>query len=392
MSPLYNYVDSHISRLSAENALLRERLDALSVTREKLDNEVKNISTALEGYEGLCENVRNLNSAIAGYEGLCENVRNINSAIAGYEGLCENVRNINSVLESYEGLCENVRNINSSLDGYENVILNLRNLNNETDKVRSDIDRLNFTLSKINRAAGTAGAAPQKTAVQEVKAAPDENYLSIDYFKFENYFRGSREKIKENQKFYLKYFNGCKQVLDLGCGRGEFLELLKENGINAVGADTYEDFAEYCRTLGLNAVCGDGIAFLKSMDNVDGIFVGQVVEHLKVNQIIDLIESAYSKLPENGVLIMETPNPTSLSTYVNAFYLDPSHVKPVHPELLRYLLRGAGYRQIEVVFTESSRPDIRIAPLKDEKDFNRSMETVQEILFGSQDYAIIARK
>ena len=261
---------------------------------------------------------------------------------------------------------------------------------------------MNYLVSKLNKPASAVSAAkpdnaasaqtaPSPALPQSPKTSSDE-YSGIDYFRFENYFRGSRETVKQRQEIYLEYFRNCRSILDIGCGRGEFLELMRDNGLSAVGVDTYPDFAEYCCSLGLNAVCDDGIGYLSRIESVDGIFVGQVVEHLTVDQIINLIETAYSKLSDDGVIIMETPNPQSLSIYVNAFYIDPSHVKPVHPETLKYLLKNAGFSSIETVFTESSKPDITIPPLKNEEEFNTAMATVQNMLFGSQDYAVIARK
>ncbi len=293
--------------------------------------------------------------------------------------------------KNIEVVSENVRNINAMLDGYDKVILNLQNLNTETARLTADHDRLSFMLNRISR--GSANETlPAAAPAAGKECAGSDSYSAVDYFDFENYFRGSRELIKKRQAEYLAYFKGCKRVLDIGCGRGEFLELMQENNIPAVGVDTYSPFADYCKEKGLTALCAEGIAYLSEEQGFDGIFAGQVIEHLTLGQIVSLIDTAYDKLPEGGVLIMETPNPQSLSIYVNAFYLDPSHVKPVHPETMRYLLKNAGFRNVEIVYTENSRPDITIPPIKGEDEFNQAMSRVSEMLFGSQDYAVIARK
>lgn len=166
----------------------------------------------------------------------------------------------------------------------------------------------------------------------------ESEYDSIDYFDFENHFRGSIESIKKSQSCYLKYFKDKENVVDIGCGRGEFLSLLKDNGIHAKGVDVYEPYVDYCNMKGFQAICGDGVAYLDSLDSIDGIFVGQVVEHLQTHQIIRLCNTAFEKLTNGGCLVIETPNPTSLAIYTNAFYIDPSHVKPVHPLTLKYHL------------------------------------------------------
>lgn len=222
-------------------------------------------------------------------------------------------------------------------------------------------------------------------------------YSKIDYFDFENHFRGSRQNVKERQKMYIPYFLNCVNVLDIGCGRGEFLELLKENGIPAKGVDSYNEYAEYCRMKELDVVCGDGIEYLMSCERLDGIIAAQVVEHLDTNQIVTLCENAYQKLEEGGLMILETPNPKALSIYFNEFYMDPSHIKPVHPETLKYLTQKAGFKEVEIIYTEISRVPKKIPLLElnvtgNLQEFNSSIYEVSELLYGSRDYAIIARK
>lgn len=232
--------------------------------------------------------------------------------------------------------------------------------------------------------------------VQRMNASP---YEAINYSKFEQYFRGKKEEISINQSAYIPYFDGKKKVLELGCGRGEFLQLLKDNGIPAKGIDLYDDFVKECISEGLDVQQGDGIEYLKQIsdNSVDGIFAAQLIEHLSVTQLTELCHNAYRKLQEGGIIVLETPNPTCLSMYTNAFYIDPSHVKPVHPKFLEYILREAGFEKIEVVYTESSKVGYRL-PLLDMKeaenlnDFNNGINLLSDMIFGSQDYAIIATK
>ena len=284
----------------------------------------------------------------------------------------------------------------------ENASINLQNNNSIIESLSSDTEYLKLRLSGIqqNMTKPTA-AAVQNSEAQPIKAVPaaeaESDYESIDYFDFENHFRGSIDSIKKSQEFYLKYFRDKKNVVDIGCGRGEFLSLLKDNGISAKGVDIYPPYVDYCNMKGLSAVCGDGSQFLSGLDCVDGIFVGQVVEHLEVHEIIRLCNTAYEKLSSGGCIVIETPNPTSLAIYTNAFYIDPSHVKPVHPLTMKYYLEKAGFRNIEIIYTETSRADCGIPELKVQNaeqldEFNKSMKRVSELLFGSQDYAVIAVK
>lgn len=234
--------------------------------------------------------------------------------------------------------------------------------------------------------------------VQGLKEKASENtYVNIDYFDFENHFRGSREHIKQCQSQYVKYFENCNRVLDLGSGRGEFLELMREQGISAVGVDLYEPFISLCRENGLQVIQEDALEYLKQCNSTDGIFASQLIEHLSIGKVIELCETAYQKMTQGAYMILETPNPMSLAVFTNSFYIDPSHVKPVHPLTLKYLVEKIGFQKVELLFTESSRmpvsiPKLDLADMGNVEAFNESMQRVSEMLFGSQDYALIARK
>ncbi|MCR4795893.1 MAG: class I SAM-dependent methyltransferase [Ruminococcus sp.] len=295
--------------------------------------------------------------------------------------------NAQRIRDEFEPTCVNVRNNNAIIE----------RLTSENELMKAKIAGLEKKLKSAPAATvvQTEGAAPAAAAVASVSAESGSDYEDIDYFDFENHFRGSIESIKKSQEFYLKFFRDKKKVLDIGCGRGEFLSLMQDNGITAEGVDIYEPYVEYCNMKGLKASCGDGADFLAHTEGIDGIFVGQVVEHLKPHQIIQLCNTAYERLEEGGCIIIETPNPTSLSIYTNAFYIDPSHIKPVHPLTMQYYLEKAGFKDIGIIYTENSRPSFEIPELKcegDTEEFNKAMKKVSEMLFGSQDYAVVATK
>jgi 2-polyprenyl-3-methyl-5-hydroxy-6-metoxy-1,4-benzoquinol methylase len=221
----------------------------------------------------------------------------------------------------------------------------------------------------------------------------------MDYFDFENRFRGTRTLIKERQQFYIPMIEGKRNVIDLGCGRGEFLELLAEHHISAHGVDISQEFVDWCNFKGLSAEHGDAIDYVLSLpdESIDGITGMQIAEHLTFDRLMLLCRAAYSKLTEGGVLILETPNPACLTVYASAFYIDPTHNKPIHFELLRYIVEKSGFKNVKVVFTEGSKvncsiPFIESDAIRNLSQVNDAIIGLNQLLYGSQDYAVVAIK
>lgn len=316
------------------------------------------------------------------------------------ERLEENVRNIQKKLEGIDALEENIRSINRQLENSQGAFVNLQNHNVLLEQIESMIDMHSIKITRLEKrktqnAKTTSAEHHARPKPQE--SAQDDVYGGLDYFEFENHFRGSRAQIKNSQRIYMDYFKGKKKVIDLGCGRGEFLELLKENGIGGYGVDLYPEFVDLCKAKGLRAVCADAVTVLEDEQDADGIFAGQLIEHLSFGELIHLTELAYARLLPGSYLIFETPNPMSLAIYSHSFYMDPSHNKPVHPLTIQYVLEKAGFKDIRIIFTESSRlpveiPELELEHAENLKEFNAAMKAVENTLFGSQDYAVVARK
>lgn len=180
-------------------------------------------------------------------------------------------------------------------------------------------------------------------------AANDE---AFDYFRFEAQFRGTVADIKLRQTKYLELFLGRERVLDLGSGRGEFVELLMEHGIDVTGVDLNPDMVEFCRKRDLPVVRADLFEYLDRLPDasVDGIFAAQVVEHLGPNQLPRLIRYCAEKLRTGGVAVIETLN-ANCSAALHWFYLDPTHVRPVLPELLRFVFEQGPFEVRSVRFS-----------------------------------------
>jgi O-antigen chain-terminating methyltransferase len=222
--------------------------------------------------------------------------------------------------------------------------------------------------------------------------------FGFDYWLFENRFRGKETDVREKQAVYLEYFRERENVVDLGCGRGEFLELLRDNKICARGVETNLDMYLLCRDKRLDVIHQDIFAYLRSVpdESVGGVFCSQVIEHLSAGNQLQLLTLLGKKLQRGAPAVVETINPECLYALARNFFLDPTHVRPVHPEMLQFALQELGFQRVELRFLAPVNSERWIPPLKpsqaaaDVERFNRAMDHVNSLLYGHQDYAAIA--
>jgi SAM-dependent methyltransferase len=236
---------------------------------------------------------------------------------------------------------------------------------------------------------------------------PDSSVIvpqGMDYISFEERFRGSRERIKTQQLHFLQYFMNCSRVLDIGCGRGEFLEILKEHDIGSFGIDIDEDMVAFCRSHHLDVTQADALSFLEKMEDesLDGIFIDQVVEHLDPGYLVKMIALCYRKLTFGSYIVIETINSLSLVSFFN-FYLDITHNKPIHPFTLKFLVGSVGFKEDEIQYYSPIPAEDKLRKIslnetiheREQKiieDYNFNVDMLNLLLWGPMDYAIIAKK
>ena len=258
----------------------------------------------------------------------------------------------------------------------------------ETD-LRAEIDRLQLQLqhtrSELSIQANSivSHVRPQIP----VETAGDTHQLDALYAALEDRFRGTRAEIKERFQIYLPYVNERAPVVDLGCGRGEWLEILGEAGIEARGVDTNLIQIEQCRARNLNVSEEDFLAHLRSLPDASvGALTGfHIVEHVPFKTLVTLLNESLRVLRPGGVVIFETPNPENVLVGSNYFYMDPTHRHPLPSELLEFLLQSRGFEAIEILNLHPWES----AQIAGEDEVTKRFNTY---FYGPMDYAVVGRK
>ena len=261
-------------------------------------------------------------------------------------------------------------------------------LRSQVAVLRSELDMMVDDLRKT---------LPPGVDEKTILALSDASDSRADAFyeRFEDVFRGSRDDIRSALTTYIELLQDrlvvSGDIVDLGCGRGEWLELLRENGYSSVGVDTNDVAVALCLERGLTAVKSDCLSYLRGLpsESISAVTSFHLVEHMPIEQQLELIEQSFRVLKPGGLLIIETPNPTNVTVGAAAFYMDPTHHRPVHPTALAFMLRDAGFVAVETRFLhprENYRPDEN--PSSPTDLTNELMWSIR----GPQDYAVFGRR
>jgi 2-polyprenyl-3-methyl-5-hydroxy-6-metoxy-1,4-benzoquinol methylase len=247
-------------------------------------------------------------------------------------------------------------------------------MQNKVQSLQREIINLNESIKKLSKA---------------------QSLEKFDYVQFENYFRGDEGDTAKKQSLYLEYFPKKGKILDIGCGRGEFLDLLNRNGFTSVGVDINMEMVNLCLSQGLE-VYGEGFeSFLQNYKgtNFDGIFSAQVIEHLNYSEIIELVELSHHRLNDKGILILETLNVKTLFPHLGSFYADPTHVNFIYPETLKFICQRGGFSNVEIIYINkcSKEDQLKVDSSASEVE-KENIKKLNELIYGYQDFAILARK
>jgi 2-polyprenyl-3-methyl-5-hydroxy-6-metoxy-1,4-benzoquinol methylase len=252
---------------------------------------------------------------------------------------------------------------------------------NDLERARLEYERLIHSELRLVRQ-----KAALSHAVEQVAQSAPGDFAHIDWLKFAEKFRGSEDDIRARQRMYASRFREHAPVLDIGCGRGEMLQVFRETGIQARGVDASAESIALCRSQSLDAENADLFAYLSELPDASlgGVVCCQVVEHLPPARLPEMIRLVHAKLRAGGLVAMETPNPECLAIFATHFYLDPTHQHPIPPMLASFYLEEAGFGRIQI---ERLSPAIESMPSLAELP-----EAFRREFFGSLDYAAFGIK
>ncbi len=325
---------------------------------------------------------------------------------------------------------EDVADVNAGLAGtvtgvadelrkrWETTLARERRLEAQMDDLRATSAVAHQVTQTLKREIGRVAAAPDSSATATASGSTSTSSSStstssdpVDSYKyvgFEDLFRGSQDDIRTRLESYLPYFEGAADVLDVGCGRGEFLELLRDHEVEARGIDINHEMVEQCRARGLTVDETDLRSYLTALPDgtLGGLFAAQVVEHLEPAYLLEVLDAAYHKLRPGSTVILETINVASWSAFFQSYVRDITHVRPLHPDTLRYLVTASGFQNVEVVYRSPSPAQDRLEALKgffphpENPDglndlvvaFNENVEKLNRLMFSDQDYAVVGRR
>jgi SAM-dependent methyltransferase len=279
------------------------------------------------------------------------------------------------------------------IDGLENKTnTELPELSRQLKELARQLEYVTRANAAIERRVDESGIA---AGPDSLAATPNPSSLRLEalYAALEDRFRGTGEEISARASYYLPIVRHVhagvedRPVIDVGCGRGEWVALLKDNHLTAKGVDSNGTMVAQCKERGLEAIHADGIEYLRGLPEASvGAVTGlHVVEHLPFEALIRLLDESLRVLKPGGVAMFETPNPENILVGACLFYNDPTHVHPLPPPLLQFLAQARGFSRVEVVGLTEHRP----MPPRPEADANT---TFGDLMCRPLDYAILAFK
>ena len=402
-----NALAEQINTLEQRNAATGEQLDVLRAQSAHMGEHLRNAQAELDGMTGLRsdfdragEHLKNLQAQVDGVIELRNDLSRAGEHLKNLQVESERMREgLNNLQQRMELRAQQDRHIEQQLQA---EIGNRATIQHSVESIeqRQTSDAA-FIKAELSHQAALlqswlAGAQDGRPAGRRrqpgkiLPATPDDHQLDAFYLSFENRFRGPRKDIKKRVRFYLPFLRKARAgtkarpVLDVGCGRGEWLELLREGKLEAIGIDLNEAMVAQCKERGLKVVQGDAIEFLRNLpDRSQGAVTGfHIIEHLPLEVLIQLLMHSRRVLKPGGIAIFESPNCKNLMVGACNFNIDPTHRNPVFPETAQFMLETQGFERVTLEYLTP----VETTPLG---NIDEESPRIRELLYGPQDFAVI---
>ncbi|MGI8820646.1 MAG: methyltransferase domain-containing protein [Chthoniobacterales bacterium] len=382
----------HLRNLQVQMDRQRDASRGLRSDLDATGEHLRNLQVQMDGARGLRsdldlagEHLRNLQAA---FDTAGEHLRNLQGEAARHE------QRIAHLLQMAQDHAISRAELQAHVNHFSDLRQSLTRLEerqaDDAIFIKGELSRHGTWLQR-NSGLSSLGTAPAPIETEGSLAPSDR--LDSFYLSFENRFRGERAEIKNRVRFYLPILaeanagTSGRPILDVGCGRGEWLELLHETGLEAEGVDLNRAMVAQCEQRKLRATYADALQHLRSLGDASlGAVTGfHIIEHLPLAALMDLFAEARRVLQPGGLAIFESPNCKNLTVGACNFNIDPTHRNPVFPETAQFMLETHGFEQVHL---EYLAPADR-TPFA-ENDANSAVLTA--LLYGPQDFAVIARK
>lgn len=382
-------IKDSIEELRQEGTTTKNSIKGILNNHSEIKNSLEELrqeyTTAKNSIEGILSNHSKIKDSI---EELRQEHTTTKNSI---EGILNNISETkNSLEEEISKTHEELRDLNNQLSERVSIINEHAGI---IDNIKNNIivqdSRLSIFLEEARK------RLPNKFNKKQLEIFTDEEQHLLDalYVSFEDQFRGTREDIKKRARVYLpliqkaKKENDTNSILDLGCGRGEWLELLKEEKYVASGVDKNSILIKQCKEYGLDVIENDVITYLRRLpDNSLNVVTGfHIIEHLPFDSFIKLLDETVRVLKPGGLAIFETPNPQNVIVGSYAFYMDPTHRNPLPAPMIKFTAESRGLYNVDILELHPFDESFHVTGSELAERFNK-------LFYGPQDYAVIGWK
>ncbi len=297
-------------------------------------------------------------------------------------------------------------------DKFKALELNLDNKSRQIQHLEAELLSLGSIIKGLESILSSSFISSKNYPATEENKLENSQSIDLNYLLLENRYRGSEELIKNRLQAYLEVIKKniedklllSKPFIEIGSGRGEFLEILKLNNITSLGLEPDSGMYEYSKSKGLDVVKSDVLSYLNTLEDnsISGVTAFQVIEHLPLDYFKKLLSELKRTIIKDGIVIFETINTAQVLPLCNNYFRDPTHQPPMHPDTVKFIIENSGLKVIDTIYSSSYPKEVILQKIQEQEEFpfrykelvsqiNERINSLNTILYGDQDYAVVAK-